>query len=88
MQPTSDVVLLFFCLFVFQVVLVTQYWTKYNVVSILASVGFYFLCTRITHSLVLFRRLPADYPFIGTDLLTCRLVHGSISKFSIKKKTW
>lgn len=48
-----------------EVVLVTQYWTKYNLASIFASVGFYFLCTKITHSPVLFRRFPADYPFTG-----------------------
>lgn len=68
----------FFCCF-FQVVLVTQYWTKYNLVSIFASVGFYFLCTKITQSLFLFRRSPADYPFIGTDLPICCIVYGSIS---------
>lgn len=71
----------FFLLFFFfsQVVLVTQYWTKYNVISIFASVGFYFLCTKITQSFGPFHRFPADYPFIGTDLLICCTVYSFIS---------
>uniref|UniRef100_H3CHB3 Phospholipid-transporting ATPase n=1 Tax=Tetraodon nigroviridis TaxID=99883 RepID=H3CHB3_TETNG len=45
--------------------LVTQYWTKFNVVFVIISVILFFLVTRITQSPFLFQRSPIDYPFIG-----------------------
>lgn len=61
--------LLWFFLFVFQVVLVTKYWTKFNVAAVCVSFVLFFICTRITHSTRLFQRSPRDYVFIGTLLL-------------------
>lgn len=55
--------------FFFQVVMVTGYWTKFNLAAVFISLGFFFLCTRITQSPFFFQRSASDYPFIGTLLL-------------------
>lgn len=54
---------------VFQIVLVTRYWTKFNIAALCVSVVFLFIFTRITHSTFLFQASPSDYPFLGTILL-------------------
>ncbi|XP_037626909.1 phospholipid-transporting ATPase IC isoform X1 [Sebastes umbrosus] len=48
-----------------EVVLVTRYWTKFNVATVCVSVVLFFLCTKITHSTILFKRSPSDYYFFG-----------------------
>ncbi|XP_074491906.1 phospholipid-transporting ATPase IC isoform X2 [Sebastes fasciatus] len=48
-----------------EVVLVTRYWTKFNVATVCVSVVLFFLCTKITHSTILFKRSPSDYYFLG-----------------------
>lgn len=68
MRATDDV------LFVFQIGLVTHYWTKYNVASVIISVILFFLITRITQSPLLFQSSPIDYPFIGMILLKWLIV--------------
>lgn len=55
--------------FVFQIGLVTQYWTKYNVVFVILSVVLFFLINRITQSPLLFQKSPIDYAFVGKILL-------------------
>ncbi len=60
-------------LIAFQIVLVTRYWTKFNIAAVCVSVLLFFICTRITHSAVLFRRSPSDYLFIGTLVLISSL---------------
>eukprot|EP00066_Takifugu_rubripes_P008131 XP_003974103.1 PREDICTED: phospholipid-transporting ATPase IC-like [Takifugu rubripes] len=45
--------------------LLTQYWTKFNVASVIVSVILFFLVNRITQSHFLFRKSPLDYPFVG-----------------------
>lgn len=52
-------------LFVFQIGMVTQYWTKFNVAAIIVSVLLFFIINRITQSNLLFQKAPLDYPFIG-----------------------
>lgn len=52
-------------LIVFQIGLLTQYWTKFNVASLIVSVILFFLVTRITQSQFLFQKSPLDYPFVG-----------------------
>lgn len=53
-------------LFVFQIIMVTKYWTKHNIAAVCISVVLMFICMRITHNARLFERSPADYIFIGT----------------------
>ncbi|KAM8874227.1 phospholipid-transporting ATPase IC [Spinachia spinachia] len=48
-----------------EIVLLTRYWTKFNTLAVLVSVGLFFLCTSITQSSFLFQRAPKDYYFIG-----------------------
>ncbi|KAM3619285.1 uncharacterized protein V6R79_005496 [Siganus canaliculatus] len=50
-----------------EVVLVTKYWTKFNVAAVCVSVVFFFICTGITHSNQLFEKSPTDYFFIGVS---------------------
>ncbi|XP_076009464.1 phospholipid-transporting ATPase IC [Genypterus blacodes] len=50
-----------------EIVLVTRYWTKFNIAVLVLSLGMFFLCTRITHSPQLFQRSPADYFFVGAS---------------------
>lgn len=60
--------------FAFQIGMVTQYWTKFNVVFVIVSVILFFLITRITQSPFLFQRSPIDYPFFGMILLKWLIV--------------
>ncbi|XP_059196383.1 phospholipid-transporting ATPase IC [Centropristis striata] len=48
-----------------EVVLLTRYWTKFNLAALCVSVGLFFICSRITHSARLFQKSPSDYLFIG-----------------------
>ncbi|XP_071778034.2 phospholipid-transporting ATPase IC [Centroberyx gerrardi] len=50
-----------------EVVLLTRYWTKFNIAAVCVSVLMYFICTRITHSPRLFQNSPADYFFPGVS---------------------
>lgn len=74
------------CVFFFQIMLLTRYWTKFNVAFVCVSVVFFFICSRITQSTRLFERSPSDYFFIGTLLLisaqgaySIRFCHLSVS---------
>uniref|UniRef100_A0A8P4FWT0 Phospholipid-transporting ATPase n=1 Tax=Dicentrarchus labrax TaxID=13489 RepID=A0A8P4FWT0_DICLA len=49
-----------------EIVLVTRYWTKFNIASVCVSVVLFFICTRITHNPRLFQKSPQDYLFLGT----------------------
>lgn len=60
-------------LFVFQIGLVTQYWTKFNGAVVIVSVILFFLITRTTQGPLLFQSSPIDYPFIGM-ILKCLIV--------------
>nr|XP_046248112.1 phospholipid-transporting ATPase IC isoform X2 [Scatophagus argus]XP_046248113.1 phospholipid-transporting ATPase IC isoform X2 [Scatophagus argus] len=50
-----------------EIVLVTRYWTKFNIAAVCVSLVFFFICSRITHGTQLFQRSPRDYHFIGTS---------------------
>lgn len=55
--------------FVLQIGLVIQYWTKYNVASLVLSLILFFVITKITQSPLVFESDPLDLPFVGTTLL-------------------
>ncbi|XP_070764399.1 phospholipid-transporting ATPase IC [Enoplosus armatus] len=50
-----------------EIVLVTKYWTKFNIAAVCVSLGLFFICSRITHSTHLFKRSPSDYHFLGAS---------------------
>ncbi|XP_073332527.1 phospholipid-transporting ATPase IC [Pagrus major] len=50
-----------------EVVLVTKYWTKFNIAAVCVSFVIFFILTRITHNTRLFERSPGDYVFIGAS---------------------
>ncbi|XP_041791304.1 phospholipid-transporting ATPase IC [Chelmon rostratus] len=50
-----------------EVVLVTRYWTKFNIAAVCVCLVLFFICTRITHSTRLFQASPADYSFVGVS---------------------
>ncbi|XP_034738345.1 phospholipid-transporting ATPase IC [Etheostoma cragini] len=50
-----------------EIMLLTRYWTRFNVGFVCVSVVFFFMCTRITQSSRLFERSPSDYFFIGAS---------------------
>ncbi|KAM4547872.1 phospholipid-transporting ATPase IC [Odontesthes bonariensis] len=50
-----------------EIVLMTRYWTKFNIAAVCVSVVLFFICTRITHSPQLFQRSPSDYFFLGVS---------------------
>ncbi|KAM9848920.1 phospholipid-transporting ATPase IC [Aulostomus maculatus] len=50
-----------------EIVLVTRFWTKFNVAAVCCSIGLFIVFTRITHSKHLFQRSPADYYFLGVS---------------------
>ncbi|KAI3368297.1 hypothetical protein L3Q82_008009 [Scortum barcoo] len=50
-----------------EIVLVTRYWTKFNIAAVCVSLLLFFICTRITHGSRLFQRAPGDYLFIGVS---------------------
>lgn len=60
----------FILMSVYQIVLLTKYWTRFSVAAVCVSVGMFFICSRITHSGRLFQRSPSDYYFLGNSLLT------------------
>uniref|UniRef100_A0A096M158 Phospholipid-transporting ATPase n=1 Tax=Poecilia formosa TaxID=48698 RepID=A0A096M158_POEFO len=50
-----------------EIVILTKYWTKFNIAALCVSVVMFFICTRITHSTRLFQSSPADYFFLGVS---------------------
>ncbi|XP_068599620.1 phospholipid-transporting ATPase IC [Brachionichthys hirsutus] len=48
-----------------EIVLVTKYWTKFNIAAVCVSVVLFFITTTITQSTRLFQGSPSDYNFIG-----------------------
>lgn len=48
--------------------LLTRYWTKFNIAGVCVSLVLFFICTRITHGPRLFQKSPVDYYFVGTPL--------------------
>ncbi|XP_029356232.1 phospholipid-transporting ATPase IC isoform X2 [Echeneis naucrates] len=50
-----------------EVTLLTRYWTKFNIAAVCVSVVMFFICTRGTHSVHLFKRSPRDYYFLGVS---------------------
>lgn len=60
--------------FHFQIGLVTQYWTKFNVIFLIISVILFFIITKITQGPYLFQMSPKDYLFIGMILLEWLIV--------------
>ncbi|XP_029906406.1 phospholipid-transporting ATPase IC isoform X2 [Myripristis murdjan] len=50
-----------------EVMLLTRYWTKFNIATVCVSLVLFFICTRITHSPRLFQKSPVDYYFIGAS---------------------
>ncbi|XP_044055382.1 phospholipid-transporting ATPase IC isoform X2 [Siniperca chuatsi] len=50
-----------------EIVLVTRYWTKFNLAAVIVSLVMFFICTRITHNTHLFQRSPSDYYFLGAS---------------------
>lgn len=53
----------------FQIVLVTRHWTKFNIAAVCVSVVVFFTSTKFTQSPFLYLRSPSDYPFFGKLLL-------------------
>ncbi|GAA6219395.1 phospholipid-transporting ATPase IC-like [Lates japonicus] len=51
----------------FEIMLLTKYWTKFNIASLCVSVVMFFICTRITHNKRLFERGPYEYSFVGVS---------------------
>uniref|UniRef100_A0A3Q3J0D8 Phospholipid-transporting ATPase n=1 Tax=Monopterus albus TaxID=43700 RepID=A0A3Q3J0D8_MONAL len=59
------------CMAVFeQITLRTRYWTKFNIAAVCVSVVLFFICTRITHNVHLFKRSPVDYNFFGVHSMS------------------
>ncbi|KAK2907735.1 phospholipid-transporting ATPase IC [Channa argus] len=52
---------------IIEIVILTKYWTKYNIAAVCVSLTLFFICTRITHNARLFQRSPVDYVFIGVS---------------------
>ncbi|TKS74433.1 Phospholipid-transporting ATPase ID [Collichthys lucidus] len=52
---------------IIEIVLVTRYWTKYNIAAVCVTFLLFFICTRITHSHNLFKSAPKEYFFIGVS---------------------
>ncbi|XP_014907066.1 phospholipid-transporting ATPase IC [Poecilia latipinna] len=50
-----------------EIVILTKYWTKFNIAALCVSVVMFFICTRITHSTRLFQSSPVDYFFLGVS---------------------
>ncbi|XP_038572102.1 phospholipid-transporting ATPase IK [Micropterus salmoides] len=50
-----------------EILLVTRYWTKFNIAAVCVSMVMFFICTRITHNTRLFERSPSDYYFLGAS---------------------
>ncbi|XP_017262394.1 phospholipid-transporting ATPase IC [Kryptolebias marmoratus] len=50
-----------------EILMLTKYWTKFNIAAVIVSVIMFFICTRITHSSRLFEKSPVDYYFIGAS---------------------
>ncbi|XP_028259722.1 phospholipid-transporting ATPase IC [Parambassis ranga] len=50
-----------------EIVLLTKFWTKFNIAAVCVSFLFFFICTRITHNSRIFQRSPSDYYFIGVS---------------------
>nr|XP_020479880.1 phospholipid-transporting ATPase IC-like [Monopterus albus] len=50
-----------------EITLRTRYWTKFNIAAVCVSVVLFFICTRITHNVHLFKRSPVDYNFFGAS---------------------
>ncbi|XP_029285689.1 phospholipid-transporting ATPase IC isoform X2 [Cottoperca gobio] len=50
-----------------EIVLITRYWTKFNVAAVCVSVLLFFICSKITHSPRLFQASPKDYFFLGAS---------------------
>ncbi|XP_020487724.3 phospholipid-transporting ATPase IC [Labrus bergylta] len=50
-----------------EIVLLTRFWTKFNIAAVCVSVVLFFICTRITHNSRLFERAPSDYYFLGVS---------------------
>uniref|UniRef100_A0A3B4XZR1 ATPase phospholipid transporting 8B3 n=1 Tax=Seriola lalandi dorsalis TaxID=1841481 RepID=A0A3B4XZR1_SERLL len=49
------------------IMLLTRYWTKFNIAAVCVSLLLFFIFTRITHNNRLFQRSPSDYNFIVSD---------------------
>ncbi|XP_019125790.1 phospholipid-transporting ATPase IC isoform X1 [Larimichthys crocea] len=52
---------------IIEIVLVTRYWTKFNIAAVCVTFLLFFICTRITHSNRLFESAPKEYFFIGAS---------------------
>ncbi|XP_008305292.1 phospholipid-transporting ATPase IC [Cynoglossus semilaevis] len=50
-----------------EIILVTRYWTKFNIAALCTCVLLYFIFTRIAHSMRLFQLSPTDFSFIGVS---------------------
>ncbi|XP_054458988.1 phospholipid-transporting ATPase IK [Anoplopoma fimbria] len=50
-----------------EIVLMTRYWTKFNLAAVCVSVVLFFICSKITNSTILFQKSPIDYYFIGAS---------------------
>ncbi|XP_076582000.1 phospholipid-transporting ATPase IC [Chaetodon auriga] len=50
-----------------ELVLVTKYWTKFNIAALCFVLAFFFICSKITQSTRLFQSSPKDYNFIGVS---------------------
>ncbi|XP_029939575.1 phospholipid-transporting ATPase IC [Salarias fasciatus] len=50
-----------------EVLMVTRFWTKYNILAVCFSVVMFFICSRITQSPGLYQRAPSDYTYIGVS---------------------
>ncbi|XP_006790411.1 phospholipid-transporting ATPase IK [Neolamprologus brichardi] len=50
-----------------EIILLTRHWTKFNIATVIVSVGLFFICTRITHNRFLFEQSPKDYIFLGAS---------------------
>ncbi|XP_030583770.1 phospholipid-transporting ATPase IK [Archocentrus centrarchus] len=50
-----------------EIILMTRYWTKFNIAAVVVSVVLFFICTRITHNTRLFQQSPKDYYFLGVS---------------------
>uniref|UniRef100_A0A3Q0SAS6 Phospholipid-transporting ATPase n=1 Tax=Amphilophus citrinellus TaxID=61819 RepID=A0A3Q0SAS6_AMPCI len=69
-----------------EIILMTRYWTKFNIAAVVVSVVLFFICTRITHNTRLFQQSPKDYYFLVwlTALLTAwTAVLPSVTAFAL-----
>ncbi|XP_042339636.1 phospholipid-transporting ATPase IC [Plectropomus leopardus] len=48
-----------------EIILLTRYWTKFNIAAVCVSFVFFFICSKITHSAHIFEKSPSDYFFVG-----------------------